>query len=40
MDGKWRAGRRKKSWCRINRKWTGIDSVEELFTWPEIENNS
>nr|ADF18552.1 endonuclease-reverse transcriptase [Bombyx mori] len=31
VDGKRRAGRRKKSWLRNIREWTGIASVEQLF---------
>ncbi|KPI93474.1 hypothetical protein RR46_10734 [Papilio xuthus] len=31
IEGKRRAGRRKKSWLRNIREWTGIRSAEELF---------
>lgn len=31
VEGKRRAGRRKKSWLRNIREWTGIASVEQLF---------
>ncbi|KAI8422973.1 hypothetical protein MSG28_014063 [Choristoneura fumiferana] len=32
IEGKRRVGRRKKSWLRNIREWTGIASVEELFS--------
>ena len=36
IEGKRRVGRRKMSWLRNIRQWTGIANVEELFRLAQI----